>query len=74
MHSSRRSFWKRRSVRLLTGLIAWTTKGDINWDGEVSFSIQSEKMSVDADGNLRALNAAFNMLKDGDKPGVEFKQ
>ncbi len=39
----------------------WTTKGDISWDGEVSFSMQPEKMSIDADGSLRALNAAFNM-------------
>ncbi len=40
---------------------SWTTKGDISWDGEVSFSMQSEKMSVDAEGSLRALNAAFKM-------------
>jgi len=39
----------------------WKTKGDIGWEGKVSFTMAKEEMIVDVDGQLQALNAAFNM-------------
>ncbi len=39
----------------------WATKGDIDWKGKVSFAMEKEEMVVDVDGDLRALNAAFDM-------------
>jgi hypothetical protein len=39
----------------------WKTKGDIGWEGKVSFTMAREEMVVDVDGELQALNAAFNM-------------
>ncbi len=39
----------------------WATKGDIDWKGKVSFAMNKEEMVVDVDGDLSALNAAFDM-------------
>lgn len=63
-------------VNLETGDVGgdgWATKGTIEWNGKASFSMGSEEMVVDVDGDLRALNAAFDMpdpVIDIDNPDI----
>jgi len=40
---------------------SWATKGTLNYDGKVSFAMSQDNMVVDVDGDLQALQAAFDM-------------
>ncbi len=54
----------------------WATKGTINYNGKASFSMNQEEMTVDVDGNLQALQAAFDMpdpLIDIDNADINIK-
>jgi len=51
-------------VHLKEGDIAgdgWATKGTINYNGKAAFSMNEQEMVVDVDGDLQALDAAFDM-------------
>ena len=52
------------AVKLVDGDIGgenWATGGTVSWDGKVSFDMDSDEMKVITDGELQALNAAFDM-------------